>query len=143
MASVTGIAGSISSLMGSWSGLIINLLVSTLVGGVVFLIVAKLIAGRLGDNVGIGKVFLAVFIINVINIPIIWGLTIQAIAAIPFTGFLFPFLPLLVWFFAIKMAFGGMSISHILLMAVIGYVLSIFVIPTLVLSVSGFLPSKI
>ena len=118
----------------------VNLVISTLVGGVVFLIVAKLIASKLGDAISIPKVFLAVFIINLISLPLIWGLTVQGIAAIPFAGFIFPFLPFLIWLLVVKLVFREMSISHALLIAVIGYILSIYVVPTLVWSIRGVLP---
>ena len=136
----TKILEMITSGTGSLTGLVTNLIISTIVGGLVFLVVVKVLGKKLGDNIGIPKIFTAVFIINLINIPIIWGLTVKAIAAIPFTSFIFPFLPFLAWFLVVKMIFGQMKISHCLLISAIGYILSIYVIPMLVGSLSGVLP---
>ena len=132
-------SGAMSS-VGSWAGILINIIVSTIVGGLVFLLVVKLISSKLGDNVGSGRVFLAILVINLISLPIIWGLTTQAISSIPLTGIIFPFLPFLIWLGVVKLSFGGMPWSHVLLVTIIGYILSIFVIPTLVWSVRGILP---
>lgn len=135
-----GLLGTITSSVGSWTGLLINLIISTLVGGLVFFIVVKLIASKLGDNVGLSRVFLAVFVINLISLPIIWGLTISAIAVIPFVGIIFPLLPFLIWLLVVKVSFGDMAWSHVFIVTIIGYVLSIYVVPTLVWSIRGLLP---
>ena len=135
-----GLLGTITSSVGSWTGLLINLIISTLVGGLVFFIVVKLIASKLGDNVGLTRVFLAVFVINLISLPIIWGLTISAITVIPFVGIIFPLLPFLIWLLVVKVSFGDMAWSHVFIVTIIGYVLSIYVVPTLVWSIRGLLP---
>ena len=130
----------VTSYAGSWTGLLSNLIISILVGGLVFLIVAKIVGSKLKDTIHIPRVFLAVAIINFINLPIIWGLTTKTITSIPLASIIFPFMPFLVWLGAIKIAFSEMPISHALLMSVIGYMLSIFVVPTLIWSVRGILP---
>lgn len=139
MAFLEGVLSNATSSLGSWTGLLINLIFSTVIGGLVFLLVVKLVSGKLGDNVGTGRVFLAILVINLISLPIIWGLTTQTISSIPLTGIIFPFLPFLIWLIVSKLSFG-MPWSHTLLVTIIGYILSIFVVPTLVWSIRGILP---
>ncbi len=124
----------------SWASLIITLLVSTLVGGIVFLIVIKLVAKKLHDNISVPKAFLAILAINIINLPIVWGTTIQAVASVPFALTVLPFLPFLIWLIVLKGVFGNVRLSHVFLIALIGYILSIFVIPYLVFFARNFIP---
>ena len=124
---------------GSIQAVLANLAISTIVGGLVFFIVAKLISTKLNDDIGVGKVFTAILIINLASLPLVWSLTVQAIEAIPFAYVIFPFLPFLVWFLVIRLVFKEMAVSHSLIIAILGYILSIYVVPTLVWSVRGLL----
>jgi len=124
----------------SWVSLIVTLVVSTVVGGIVFLIVIKLVAKKLHDSISAPKAFLAILAINIINLPIIWGTTLQAVASFSFALAVLPFLPFLIWLMVLKGVFGQIRFSHIFLIALIGYILSIFVIPYLVFFVRGSIP---
>ena len=126
--------------LGPIGGILANLLLSTIVGGIVFLVVAKLIGRKFHESIGIVQVFLAVFLINLLNIPLVLGYTQTAINSVPALAAVYPFLPLILWFAVVKLVFRGMSISHALLISVLGYILSLFVIPTLALSVRVLLP---
>lgn len=133
----------IKNFTANFSGLdsiLASLLVSTIAGGIVFLIVVELIAKKLHDKIGVFRVFLSVFIINIITLPIIWGLSVQTIASIPFASLIIPFLPFLVWLVVIETLFKDMQFSHSFILSIIGYVLSIFVIPTVMIIVRSLLP---
>jgi hypothetical protein len=60
------------------------------------------------------------------------------ISFIPFLGMI---LPALIWIVLIKLFFKEMKFSHALMVGIIGYVLSMFLIPVLVGMASGFVPS--
>ena len=126
--------------VGPIGGILVNLALSTVVGGLVFLIITKLLARKFHESIGLKQVFITILLINIINIPVVWGFTLKQVSSIDLLASVYPFLPLLIWFIVVKLVFRGMKISHSLLISVIGYILSLFVIPTLVLSVRAFLP---
>ena len=82
--------------------------------------------------------FLVVLIINLINMLGVLGIVIRFISFIPFLPVI---LPVLIWIALIKMFFKDMSFAHAVIVGVIGWVLSIFLIPYLVGMASGFIPS--
>ena len=49
-------------------------------------------------------------------------------------------LPILVWIIVLKVLFKDLSMLHILIISVVCYLLSIFLIPSLVVMVSSLLP---
>lgn len=126
--------------VGPVGGILVNLALSTIVGGVVFLIITKLIARKFHESVGLKQVMMVMFLINIINIPVVWGFTLQQVSSMPLLSSVYPFLPLIVWFVVVKLVFSGMKISHSLLVSILGYILSLLVIPIIVLSVRAFLP---
>ncbi len=126
--------------LGPLNGILINLFLSTIVGGIVFLIAAKLIGKKFHESVGIIRAFLAIFVINLLSIPLVLGYTANAISSISILATIYPFLPLILWFAVIKIVFRQMTIGHALIISVIGYILSLFVIPTLVITSRAFLP---
>ena len=140
MVSPSDLLSSALSNINSWSALLISLVVSTIVGGIVFLIVIKMVAKKLHDNISIPKAFVAILAINIISLPIVWGTTLQAVASVPFASMLLPFLPFLIWLIILKSVFSEIRMSHVFLIALIGYILSIVIIPTLVLVARSFIP---
>ncbi len=140
MAFDTALLSSISAEASSVAGIALNVFISTIVGGIVFLIVIKALSKKLHDNIGVKQTFSAVLLINILNIPIILGVALQSLSSVPLLSLAIPFLPLIVWVVVLKLVFSQISFSHTFLIAVIGYILSIFVIPNLVWSVRGFLP---
>ena len=118
--------------------LAINIIVSTIIGGIVLLILVEIIGKKFSEEVHPMNAFLVVLIINLINILGVLGFITPYISSIPFLPVI---LPVLVWIILIKLFFSEMSIMHAIIVGVIGWLLSIFLIPYLVGIASGFIPS--
>lgn len=138
---VTTILASLS--LGNPIALLVNLIVSTIVGGIVFLVVVVVFAKAFSEEAPVARAFGVVLIINLINIFGILSLITPFLAAIPFAGYAMLILPLLIWIGLVKAFFGEMETSHIAAIGVVGYVLSILIIPLLVGIVQGFLPAMV
>ncbi len=118
--------------------LAINILLSTLIGGIVLLIIVKVIGMKFSEKVNSMNAFLAVLVINLINFLGLLGLITPFISFIPFLPMI---LPVIVWIVLMKAFFNDMSLPHAAIVGIIGYVVSIYVIPYLVGIASGFIPS--
>jgi hypothetical protein len=118
-----------------------NIILSTIIGGIVILIVVEIFAKKSGAMVNPMHAFLLSLGINVINLPIIMGLIYQFIAYIPFMGVIVGFLPIIIWIVLTKLLFKEMEILHILIISILGYFLSIYLVPSLVGMVSAYIPS--
>jgi hypothetical protein len=118
--------------------LAINVIVSTIIGGIVLLILVEIIGKKFSEEVHPANAFLVVLIINLINILGILGFITPYISFVPFVPVI---LPVLIWIVMIKLFFKEMSILHAVIVGVIGWLLSIFLIPYLVGIASGFIPS--
>lgn len=126
--------------LGNPLALLLNLVVSTIVGGIVFLVVVEVFAKAFSEEASAGKAFLVVLVINIINILGILGLVTPYLAMVPFAGYIMLILPLLIWIGLVKAFFGGMEIAHVAAIAVVGYILSIIVFPWLTAIVQGYIP---
>lgn len=117
-----------------------NLILSTIVGGLVILFVVYIVARKSSENFKPTNAFLLALAINVVNIPIVMGLLYNLLSYIPFLGLITTILPILIWIIFTKLFFKDMSFLHVLIIAIAGFVLSILLIPYLVALVSGFVP---
>lgn len=129
--------------IGNPIALLVNLVVSTIIGGVVFLVVVEVFAKAFSEEASIGKAFLVVLVINIINIFGILGLITPYLAMVPFAGYIMLILPLLIWMGLVKASFSDMEILHVVVIAVVGYALSIIVFPWLTAIVQGYLPAVV
>ncbi len=118
--------------------LAINLILGTLVGGIVLLVLVEIFGKKFKEKVHPANAFLVVLIINIINLLGVVALVVPAISFIPFLGFV---LPAIIWILLIKMFFREMKFSHAAIVGIIGFALSIFLIPYLVGMASGFVPA--
>ena len=132
--------GSMELNFGNPVGLGLNIFLSTIIGGIVILIVVEIFSKKFAEEVNPMHAFLLALAINVINLPIVMGLLYAFIATVPFLGLIAGFLPIIIWIVLTKLLFREMAMLHVLLIAVIGYSLSIFLIPSLVAMASGFIP---
>lgn len=126
--------------LGNPMALLVNLIVSTIVGGIVFLIVVQVFAKAFSEYASISRAFLVVLVINLINMLGILGFATPYLMAIPFAGYIMLILPLLIWIGLVKAFFSDMEIMHVAVIGVVGYVLSIFVFPWVTGLVMGYLP---
>lgn len=120
--------------------LAINIILSTIIGGIVLLILVEIIGKKFSEEVHPANAFLVVLIINLINILGVLAFITPYISFVPFLPVI---LPILIWIVMIKIFFKEMSILHAVILGVIGWLLSIFLIPYLVGIASGFIPSFI
>lgn len=118
--------------------LAINIILSTIIGGIVLLILATVIGKKFSEEIHPANAFLVVLIINLINILGVLAFITPMISFIPFLPVI---LPVLIWVVLIKVFFGELNFLHAVILGVAGYFLSIFLIPILVGMTSGFIPS--
>ena len=118
--------------------LVINLIVSTIIGGIVLLILVEIFGKKFSEEVQPANAFLVVLIINLINLLGVMAFIVPMISFVPFLPVL---LPVIIWIVMIKLFFKEMSIAHAIMVGVIGWLLSIFLIPYIVGMASGLIPS--
>ena len=140
LTSLNEILGNLQLDFGNPIGLATNLILSTIVGGIVILVVVEILAKKFSEEVNPLHAFMLALCINIINLPIIMGLLYTFISFIPLMGLIAGFLPIIIWIVLTKLFFRDMSIMPVLIIAVLGYFLSMFVIPLLVNMVAGYIP---
>lgn len=115
----------------------INIILATLVGGIIILITLSILGKKWGETIKPVNAFLFFFLINIINIFGIMGILVTFLVGIPFALYI---LPLLIWIVLMKAFFGELEWKHAVIAGIVGYILSIFVIPTLIAYARGFIP---
>jgi hypothetical protein len=123
--------------MGFWITIVLNLVLSTIVGGIVLIIVLGVFNRIYGEMLDYKKAFLVVFLANLINMVGIVGLLTPFIAGIPFIGII---LPLLIWVVLLKLFFEDMSFLHALVIGAVFFALTIIAIPYLIGLAGAYLP---
>ncbi len=112
---------------------IISLIISTLVGGVVFLVVVELIAKKFRESVSVKNAFLVVLVINIINF-------LGVLYLVPYISILPAYiLQIIIWIVLTKVFFRGMATSHVILAGIIGWILAAFIVPQLIFYVNQFI----
>ncbi len=122
---------------GYWLNLGIDVLLSTIVGGLVMVVILEIVSKKWGEPVRVANIFLLVLLVKVINIFVL-GFLISYVAFIPFSYIL---IPLLIWIGLVKLFFSEMSAMHAVIVGVVGFAISIILIPSLVGIVVQFIPS--
>jgi len=121
-------------------GLVINLILSTIVGGIVILIVAELFAKKFSEEIKAVNAFILVLVASLVQLLGIVPLLGQFLIMLPMVGLLLVVLPVIVWIVLVKIFFSKLHILHAALLGVVCYFLTLYVIPILVSMVSGFVP---
>lgn len=117
-----------------WLNLGIGVVLSTLIGGLVLVAVLKVATKAFGESAHIANAFLLALIVNIINILGVIGFLAGPLPAVAYA------LPLLIWLGLTKAFFSELAWTHVLLVGIVGYALSIFLVPALVAAASGFIP---
>ena len=117
-----------------WAALGLNLILSTIVGGIVIVILLAVFSKAWKEQMKYQNAFLMVLLINIINMFGILALLSPIVPALSL------FLPLLIWIGFAKGFFAEMKWWHAIVLGIIGYGLSIFLIPSLTGAASGFIP---
>lgn len=120
-----------------WIGLGINLILSTIIGGIILIFILEIFSKKFKEPVKPGNAFLAVLLVNIINMIGIMGFLLPYIASVPYVVMI---LPLLIWILLIKAFFGELSILHAVLVGVIFYLITIMALPYLTSIIAGFIP---
>jgi hypothetical protein len=121
-------------------GLAISIILSTIVGGIVILVIVEVFAKKFSEEVKPTHAFLVALVSSLINLFGIVSLLGQFILMVPALGILILILPIIVWIVLIKVFFSGLSILHALIIGAVCWFLSGNIIPILVGLVSGFIP---
>jgi len=114
---------------GLWINIAISLMISTVVGGVLLIVILGLFNRVYGEMLDYKRAFLVVLIINVINYVGVVGLLSGVLGPIPFIGII---LPLLIWIIVLKIFFEDMSFLHVIIVGAVFYVITLVAIPYLV-----------
>ena len=122
---------------GSWLSLGISVIVSTLVGGILLIVLVEVFSHKFGESIKPQNAFLVTLLANIVTYFGVIGLLSGFLASVPYVIIL---LPLVVWFVLIKVFFSQMNILHAFLVAVIFFVLSMLLIPYLTSYVAAFIP---
>ena len=117
--------------------LAINIILSTIIGGIILLIIVEIFGKKYSENVKPVNAFLAVLIINLINILGITAFLMPYVSFIPLISWV---LPIVIWIVIIKILFREMSIVHSVIVGLIGFAVTLLLLPALVGIASGFLP---
>ena len=121
-------------------GLGIDICLSTIVGGIVILLIVEIFAKKFSETVNPMHAFLVSLVVSVINFLGIIPLLGSLIGTLPLAGVIAMFLPVIVWIVLIKVFFKDLALTHALMIGVICYLLSIYLIPTIVVMATGFIP---
>ena len=122
--------------MGLWVSIIINLVISTIVGGIVLIIVLGVFNRIYGEMLDYKRAFLVVLIANLINFIGIAGLLSSVLGGIPLIGII---LPVLIWVVLLKVFFEDMSFLHTLIVGVVFFAITLLAIPYLIGYVTGLI----
>lgn len=116
-----------------WLTVGINIILSTIVGGIILIIILSVFSRKFGEAVRYQNAFLVALIINLVNIFAVGFLS----TLIPY-GFIVG--SLVVWIVLVKAFFNELSFLHSMLIGAIGFVVALFIIPQIVSAIGGFLP---
>ncbi len=121
-----------------WIGLGVNIILSTIIGGIILVIIVELLGKRIGAEPGHpANSFLIVLIINLINFFGVLGIGLPIVSQIGLGGVV---LQLLIWIALIKLFFREFSILHAIIIGVIGFFATTYLAGILAVFVAGLLP---
>ena len=124
-----------TNIMGFWTTLIVNLIISTVVGGIVLILVLMIFNRVYGEMLVLKRAFLVVLIVNIIFYIGVVGFLSPVLAGIPFAGIIIPYV---IWVVLLKVFFEDMSFLHTLVVGAVFYALTIYAVPLLINMVSSY-----
>ena len=123
---------------GYWIGLGVDLILSTIIGGILLMVILEVFSHKFGENIRPVNAFLVVLISKLI---INFGILGLLVSIIPALGAFYLILPVLVWIVIIKAFFGELSIVHAAVVGILFFVVTILLLPMLTNYVVVFIPS--
>ncbi|MBU0898697.1 MAG: hypothetical protein KKB03_02555 [Nanoarchaeota archaeon] len=119
-----------------WLNLGISIILTTIIGGIVLIVLSKVLSRWTGNISNYGHAFMVVLVINIINFFGILGILLGFLYGIPFLGLI---LPVIVWIGLLKVFFGELNTKGVIILGVISYILSMTLIPILVSTAGSFI----
>ena len=119
-----------------WINLGISIILTTLIGGIVLIVLSKLLSRWTGNISDYGHAFLIVLVINIINFFGILGILLGFLYVIPFIGLI---LPAIVWIALLKVFFNELNLKGAVILGIVMYVFSFALIPILVTNAGSFI----
>jgi hypothetical protein len=107
-----------------WISMGIHLIVATIVGGIILLVILKILESVWGEDYNIAHAFVIALVINVANIFI--GFVSSPFASIPFAATI---INIVVWALIIKMFLREMEWMKVLITAFAGFFLTTLIAP--------------
>jgi hypothetical protein len=141
VSSLDGILGNLDLSFGNPVSLGVNIFLSTIIGGLVILIIVEVFSKKFSKAVNPMHAFLVSLVASVINLLGIISVLGAFVGSLPLAGMIVMLLPVIVWVAMIKLFFTHFSITHSLIIGVICYLISIYLIPGLVYTAGTFIPS--
>lgn len=123
---------------GTWINMGITLIASTIVGGIVLILILETFGKAWHEKVPVARAFLVVLVINLITQLGIVGLIS---GFVPGGGMALHIVNLLIWIGLIKVFFSAMRISHAAVVGIVSYIVSMIVVPILMSYVLGLFPA--
>lgn len=120
-----------------WINLGVTFLLSSIITGILLVIVMSIASKETGEPVKVGNAFIVVLLVNLINFFGIMGIMLSFMTAVPFAALL---LPAIVWIVLLKLFFGEMSLLHVLVVGIIFYAITLFAVPYITGFIVGFIP---
>jgi len=112
-----------------WLSLGINLIIATIVGGIVLILVMVIYNKRYGGATQPGKIFFVVLIINFLTFFGLLGAVLPVIAMVPFGGLI---LPWIIWVIVLTLAFPDTHFLHNIILGLIFVLLTVTLVSSIV-----------
>ena len=123
---------------GSWINMGINLIASTLIGGIVLILILETFGKAWHEKVPIGRAFFVILVINLITQFGIVGLIASLVAGLAAFALV---VNLLLWIGLIKLFVSAMKILHATIIGIVGYAVALIIIPIILGIVLGLVPA--
>jgi len=120
-----------------WIGLGVNTILSTIIGGIILIIIIELLGKKFGEAPqNPARAFLLVLLVNLITFFGLLGVGIPVLTQIGVFGLV---VQALIWIILVKLFFSEFSILHAVIIGVIGYFATTFIAGLLAGYIGGFL----
>lgn len=123
---------------GTWINMGITLIASTIVGGIVLILILSTFGKAWHERIPVARAFLVILAINLITQLGIVGLIS---GFVPGGGMALHIVSLLLWIGLIKVFFSAMRTSHAAVVGIVGYVVNLIIVPMLMGYVLGIVPA--
>ncbi|MCD6496225.1 MAG: hypothetical protein J7K54_03065 [Candidatus Aenigmarchaeota archaeon] len=137
---VSSLSGILEMSLANPMGLLLGIVLSTVIGGAVILVIIEILAKKFSESVKPLNAFILAFVVSLINLFGVVSLLGGLLSMLPLGGLLTMLLPILVWIVLVKLFFREMELVHVLIISVLCYLVSIYLVPLLVGMAGGLLP---